>query len=400
MMPAIKRLGFLITVYAKSLFAYKRLAACALLSGLCCLAILLGAAVVFSPSDQYQHFTDAQYCQWAFDEPIDYARVADKLARDMSGGRVSSAHVIAKARSANGPVVVYGLSGDVFNTKNAIMYGGADTVPNNIQCYIDQRFIPYEYNTSMDDLIISINGIDFNSAGKSFLLPYTFPSAVISQIGYDDKLSVSLNKNIHMRIYGESAILSENADNKYDQSAYAVYVPLEFMAEQHIHIGAMAITMNETLTESARSEFESEYSALGFKTFVHPSLSNWSRMTRDMLSDTAREMWAVEIIMFACMINQLVFWEILMRGLKPVIKRCRMIGGSNITLKSALTILLVIIALIVLCAAAPLYVFGMSRGSANISLTMPGAVSASIIWAVGLVVYCLLIVRDRNTKGL
>lgn len=392
MMNRIERLGFLIAVYIKSLFAHKQLIVCALLSGLCCLAVLLGAATVFSPNDQYRHFTSELYCQWVFDEPVDCALIAEQLARDMDNGQIAEIHAIAKSYSDS--VLVYGLSDNVFMTKNDIMYGNPYADPMKLQCYIDKSLIPYEYDVKMDELAVSINGVDFKHVGKSFLLPYNFPPAVISQIGYDKKLSVLCKQNADMRIYGNA-----NINEKSDKRAGTVYVPLTFMAQQHTRIGAIAITMNEPLTESARAAFESKYRTFNFKTFTHPTLSNWSHLTHEMMGQTKKEMWAVEIIMFACMINQLVFWEILMRRLKPVIKRCRMIGGSGMSIKSSLMAFITLVAIMIVIFAAPLYILGMSRGSNQLRLSIQGAVSASVIWVIGLVIYCLLIVRDRMTKG-
>ena len=86
----LEKYKFLLSIYFKYLFAKKQLVVCAWLSGLCCLSILFGAAVAFSPDNQYQHFTNELYCQWLFDKPIDYARLAEKMERDMEDRGVLS----------------------------------------------------------------------------------------------------------------------------------------------------------------------------------------------------------------------------------------------------------------------------------------------------------------------
>lgn len=53
----------LMSVYVKTIFGYRGLALCALLSGVCCLAVLLGVAVILSPNEQYKAFSEDLYCQ-------------------------------------------------------------------------------------------------------------------------------------------------------------------------------------------------------------------------------------------------------------------------------------------------------------------------------------------------
>lgn len=252
---------------------------------------------------------------------------------------------------------------------------------------------------NMDRFVVTVNGIDINHVGKTFMPPYIFPTTVISQIEYDKLLSVSCEQNVNMHIFNNADVLYEHIDDEFGQGIGAVYVSLEFMAEQHICVGAMAITMRKSLTESARIEFENKYQALGYRTFIHPELSNWSQLTHEMVGETVREMWAVEIIMFACMMNQLIFWEIFMRRLRPVMKRCHMVGGSNLILKSSLILFLTILAITITCLAIPLYALCMNWWNEYTKLSVQSAVSASIIWVLGLVGYCLLIIRDKEMKG-
>ena len=61
----------LMSAYVKTIFGYRGLALCALLSGVCCLAVLLGVAVILSPNEQYKAFSEDLYCQWRYHDAIE-----------------------------------------------------------------------------------------------------------------------------------------------------------------------------------------------------------------------------------------------------------------------------------------------------------------------------------------
>ena len=381
----LEKYKFLLSIYFKYLFAKKQLVVCAWLSGLCCLSILFGAAVAFSPDNQYQHFTNELYCQWLFDKPIDYARLAEKMERDMEDKVISSVYVLAKAPSKNGDVLVYGLSRNVFMTPNNILYGTADANNEELSCYVEHCFIPDEYDVSMEDMHITINGRRMNCVEKAFMLPYTFPNEIISQIESDETIAIDCAQNPNMRVFGRAS--------ESDNAVGAIYIPLDMMAEQHICVAAMAIVMNEPLTEAERVKLETSYKEFGIHSFSHPVLSNWSELTHEMLGEKVKEMWAVEIIMFACMVNQLIFWKLFMQRLKPVIKRCTMLGASIREVRASLTLFLTILALMMLIMVVPIYALCM--GGTNMR---PGMFIASIA-SVGFVGYCLINGMNRKRKG-
>ena len=387
----LEKYRFLLSIYFKYLFAKKQLVVCAWLSGLCCLSILFGAAVAFSPDNQYQHFTNELYCQWLFDKPIDYARLAEKMERDMEDKVISSVYVLAKAPSKNGDVLVYGLSRNVFMTPNNILYGTADANNEELSCYVEHCFIPDEYDVSMEDMHITINGRRMNRVEKAFMLPYTFPNEIISQIESDETIAIDCAQNPNMRVFGRAS--------ESDNAVGAIYIPLEMMAEQHICVAAMAIVMNEPLTEAERVKLETSYKEFGIRSFSHPVLSNWSELTHEMLGEKVKEMWAVEMIMFACMVNQLIFWKLFMQRLKPVIKRCTMFGASIREVRASLTLFLTILALMMLIMVVPIYALCMSGTNMRPGMSIASIASVGIVWVIGFVGYCLINGMNRKRKG-
>ena len=387
----LEKYKFLLSIYFKYLFAKKQLVVCAWLSGLCCLSILFGAAVAFSPDNQYQHFTNELYCQWLFDKPIDYARLAEKMERDMEDKVISSVYVLAKAPSKNGDVLVYGLSRNVFMTPNNILYGTADANNEELSCYVEHCFIPDEYDVSMEDMHITINGRRMNRVEKAFMLPYTFPNEIISQIESDETIAIDCAQNPNMRVFGRAS--------ESDNAVGAIYRPLEMMAEQHICVAAMAIVMNEPLTEAERVKLETSYKEFGIHSFSHPVLSNWSELTHEMLGEKVKEMWAVEMIMFACMVNQLIFWKLFMQRLKPVIKRCTMLGASIREVRASLTLFLTILALMMLIMVVPIYALCMSGTNMRPGMSIASIASVGIVWVIGFVGYCLINGMNRKRKG-
>lgn len=387
----LEKYKFLLSIYFKYLFAKKQLVVCAWLSGLCCLSILFGAAVAFSPDNQYQHFTNELYCQWLFDKPIDYARLAEKMERDMEDKVISSVYVLAKAPSKNGDVLVYGLSRNVFMTPNNILYGTADANNEELSCYVEHCFIPDEYDVSMEDMHITINGRRMNRVEKAFMLPYTFPNEIISQIESDETIAIDCAQNPNMRVFGRAS--------ESDNAVGAIYIPLEMMAEQHICVAAMAIVMNEPLTEAERVKLETSYKEFGIHSFSHPVLSNWSELTHEMLGEKVKEMWAVEMIMFACMVNQLIFWKLFMQRLKPVIKRCTMLGASIREVRASLTLFLTILALMMLIMVVPIYALCMGGTNMRPGMSIASIASVGIVWVIGFVGYCLINGMNRKRKG-
>ncbi len=387
----LEKYKFLLSIYFKYLFAKKQLVVCAWLSGLCCLSILFGAAVAFSPDNQYQHFTNELYCQWLFDKPIDYARLAEKMERDMEDKVISSVYVLAKAPSKNGDVLVYGLSGNVFMTPNNILYGTADANNEELSCYVEHCFIPDEYDVSMEDMHITINGRRMNRVEKAFMLPYTFPNEIISQIESDKTIAIDCAQNPNMRVFGRAS--------ESDNAVGAIYIPLDMMAEQHICVAAMAIVMNEPLTEAERVKLETSYKEFGIHSFSHPVLSNWSELTHEMLGEKVKEMWAVEMIMFACMVNQLIFWKLFMQRLKPVIKRCTMLGASIREVRASLTLFLTILALMMLIMVVPIYALCMGGTNMRPGMSIASIASVGIVWVIGFVGYCLINGMNRKRKG-
>lgn len=387
----LEKYKFLLSIYFKYLFAKKQLVVCAWLSGLCCLSILFGAAVAFSPDNQYQHFTNELYCQWLFDKPIDYARLAEKMERDMEDKVISSVYVLAKAPSKNGDVLVYGLSGNVFITPNNILYGTADANNEELSCYVEHCFIPDEYDVSMEDMHITINGRRMNRVEKAFMLPYTFPNEIISQIESDETIAIDCAQNPNMRVFGRAS--------ESDNAVGAIYIPLDMMAEQHICVAAMAIVMNEPLTEAERVKLETSYKEFGIHSFSHPVLSNWSELTHEMLGEKVKEMWAVEMIMFACMVNQLIFWKLFMQRLKPVIKRCTMLGASIQEVRASLTLFLTILALMMLIMVVPIYALCMGGTNMRPGMSIASIASVGIVWVIGFVGYCLINGMNRKRKG-
>lgn len=387
----LEKYKFLLSIYFKYLFAKKQLVVCAWLSGLCCLSILFGAAVAFSPDNQYQHFTNELYCQWLFDKPIDYARLAEKMERDMEDKVISSVYVLAKAPSKNGDVLVYGLSRNVFMTPNNILYGTADANNEELSCYVEHCFIPDEYDVSMEDMHITINGRRMNRVEKAFMLPYTFPNEIISQIESDETIAIDCAQNPNMRVFGRAS--------ESDNAVGAIYIPLEMMAEQHICVAAMAIVMNEPLTEAERVKLETSYKEFGIHSFSHPVLSNWSELTHEMLGEKVKEMWAVEMIMFACMVNQLIFWKLFMQRLKPVIKRCTMLGASIRKVRASLTLFLTILALMMLIMVVPIYALCMGGTNMRPGMSIASIASVGIVWVIGFVGYCLINGMNRKRKG-
>lgn len=387
----LEKYKFLLSIYFKYLFAKKQLVVCAWLSGLCCLSILFGAAVAFSPDNQYQHFTNELYCQWLFDKPIDYARLAEKMERDMEDKVISSVYVLAKAPSKNGDVLVYGLSRNVFMTPNNILYGTADANNEELSCYVEHCFIPDEYDVSMEDMHITINGRRMNRVEKAFMLPYTFPNEIISQIESDETIAIDCAQNPNMRVFGRAS--------ESDNAVGAICIPLEMMAEQHICVAAMAIVMNEPLTEAERVKLETSYKEFGIHSFSHPVLSNWSELTHEMLGEKVKEMWAVEMIMFACMVNQLIFWKLFMQRLKPVIKRCTMLGASIREVRASLTLFLTILALMMLIMVVPIYALCMGGTNMRPGMSIASIASVGIVWVIGFVGYCLINGMNRKRKG-
>lgn len=387
----LEKYKFLLSIYFKYLFAKKQLVVCAWLSGLCCLSILFGAAVAFSPDNQYQHFTNELYCQWLFDKPIDYARLAEKMERDMEDKVISSVYVLAKAPSKNGDVLVYGLSRNVFMTPNNILYGTADANNEELSCYVEHCFIPDEYDVSMEDMHITINGRRMNRVEKAFMLPYTFPNEIISQIESDETIAIDCAQNPNMRVFGRAS--------ESDNAVGAIYIPLDMMAEQHICVAAMAIVMNEPLTEAERVKLETSYKEFGIRSFSHPVLSNWSELTHEMLGEKVKEMWAVEMIMFACMVNQLIFWKLFMQRLKPVIKRCTMLGASIREVRASLTLFLTILALMMLIMVVPIYALCMGGTNMRPGMSIASIASVGIVWVIGFVGYCLINGMNRKRKG-
>lgn len=387
----LEKYKFLLSIYFKYLFAKKQLVVCAWLSGLCCLSILFGAAVAFSPDNQYQHFTNELYCQWLFDKPIDYARLAEKMERDMEDRVISSVYVLAKAPSKNGDVLVYGLSRNVFMTPNNILYGTADANNEELSCYVEHCFIPDEYDVNMEDMHITINGRRMNRVEKAFMLPYTFPNEIISQIESDETIAIDCAQNPNMRVFGRAS--------ESDNAVGAIYIPLDMMAEQHICVAAMAIVMNEPLTEAERVKLETSYKEFGIHSFSHPVLSNWSELTHEMLGEKVKEMWAVEMIMFACMVNQLIFWKLFMQRLKPVIKRCTMLGASIREVRASLTLFLTILALMMLIMVVPIYALCMGGTNMRPGMSIASIASVGIVWVIGFVGYCLINGMNRKRKG-
>ena len=387
----LEKYKFLLSIYFKYLFAKKQLVVCAWLSGLCCLSILFGAAVAFSPDNQYQHFTNELYCQWLFDKPIDYARLAEKMERDMEDKVISSVYVLAKAPSKNGDVLVYGLSRNVFMTPNNILYGTADANNEELSCYVEHCFIPDEYDVSMEDMHITINGRRMNRVEKAFMLLYTFPNEIISQIESDETIAIDCAQNPNMRVFGRAS--------ESDNAVGAIYIPLEMMAEQHICVAAMAIVMNEPLTQAERVKLETSYKEFGIHSFSHPVLSNWSELTHEMLGEKVKEMWAVEMIMFACMVNQLIFCKLFMQRLKPVIKRCTMLGASIREVRASLTLFLTILALMMLIMVVPIYALCMGGTNMRPGMSIASIASVGIVWVIGFVGYCLINGMNRKRKG-
>lgn len=387
----LEKYKFLLSIYFKYLFAKKQLVVCAWLSGLCCLSILFGAAIAFSPDNQYQHFTNELYCQWLFDKPIDYARLAEKMERDMEDKVISSVYVLAKAPSKNGDVLVYGLSRNVFMTPNNILYGTADANNEELSCYVEHCFIPDEYDVNMEDMHVTINGRRMNRVEKAFMLPYTFPNEIILQIESDETIAIDCAQNPNMRVFGRASEL--------DNAVGAIYIPLEMMAEQHICVAAIAIVMNEPLTEAERVKLEASYKEFGIHSFSHPVLSNWSELTHEMLGEKVKEMWAVEMIMFACMVNQLIFWKLFMQRLKPVIKRCTMLGASIREVRVSLTLFLTILALIMLIMVVPIYALCMGGTNLRPGLSIASIASVGVVWVIGFVGYCLINGMNRKRKG-
>lgn len=389
MLAEIKKIGFLIAIYTKALFSHKKLLLCAFLSGISCLLILLGAAIVFGPNDHFQKFTEDMYCQWMFDAPVDYSLLDAQLKEDADSQAVASVLALAKTRSENGYALLLGLSDDLLSLPETIMYNEENQDIPDLQCYLDPSFIPREYSSNMKALTVDINGVKQDHVGKTFSLPYDFPYEVISQAACNKKLSVSCNGSKQMREKDHHGMPVDDDDPLAGIPYGYIYVPLSLLSEQHVEISAVTLIMQRALTPSARKEFEEKYRKFNISTFNHPELSSWSRLTYEMLGETATEMWLVEIIMFACMINQLVFWEILMRRLKPSVNKCYMVGGSKRTLKVSMIVFLFVLAFLILILGTSCFLFFRQAENCKIELSLQGAVSIGIIWTIGFICYCL-----------
>lgn len=100
-------------------------------------------------------------------------------------------------------------------------------------------------------------------------------------------------------------------------------------------------------------------------------------------------------MLFACMINQLIFWEMLMQRLLPIVCRCHTIGGSRRLQKFILAILLL---------SACLFIDFLTVSSLAIAkpdlgfmrLTLPSAASACTVFTLGLTAYCLMSVGQKS----
>lgn len=396
MWAEVEKIRCLISIYLRTLFVHKRLFVCALFSGFCCIAVLLGAAVVFGPTNQYDDFTSELYCQWLFEEPVDYAALAERLNEDWVNGYIAEIHALTKLNTESGSILVYGLSEEVFRAKDEITYGNIDYSKETTHCYIDQGLIPYEYDIKLDELTIVFNGVIFDRIGKTYLLPYNYPENIIDQIESNESLTITCLQNPNMRFFSNADILYENVSG--DQGRASVYVPLEFMQEQHIHVSAIVLTMKKPLSNETRKAFEDYFAEFRLRTFEHPELANWSRLTNEMVENTIKEMWAVESIMFVCLLNQLVFWEMLVDRLKPVMRRVRTIGLSKITHNTALMALFSLIVVLIACVAFPLGVWIMKVISTQISLSIQSVVCASAIWIIGMVSYCMIVAQHRSGR--
>ena len=238
---------------------------------------------------------------------------------------------------------------------------------------------------------ITINGRRMNRVEKAFMLPYTFPNEIISQIESDETIAIDCAQNPNMRVFGRAS--------ESDNAVGAIYIPLDMMAEQHICVAAMAIVMNEPLTEAERVKLETSYKEFGIRSFSHPVLSNWSELTHEMLGEKVKEMWAVEMIMFACMVNQLIFWKLFMQRLKPVIKRCTMLGASIREVRASLTLFLTILALMMLIMVVPIYALCMGGTNMRPGMSIASIASVGIVWVIGFVGYCLINGMNRKRKG-
>lgn len=390
-----EKIHILMTVYVKTILGYRGLALYALLSGVCCLAVLLGVAVLLSPNEQYKAFSEDLYCQWRFHDALEYSLLDDRLSQDMDTGAVASFEVAAKVMVNHRWVLIYGLSDDLLRERDKVLYDAA-VYDRQDQCYIDPCFIPYEYDTRVNEIALQVNERKLNRVGKLFSIPYDFPSDMIADMPHDLHTSVSCEQNPEFTIYPDADI--QDSDQGYtDDVMGRIFLPIEVFRKEGIRIGAICLIMNERLTDDERVRIEKRYADVGFERFAHPALSNWSALTREMMKASIIEAWAVELLLFACMINQLIFWEMLMQRLLPIVCRCHTIGGSRRLQKFILAILLL---------SACLFIDFLTVSSLAIAkpdlgfmrLTLPSAASACTVFTLGLTAYCLMSVGQKSAE--
>ncbi len=385
----------LMSVYVKTIFGYRGLALYALLSGVCCLAVLLGVAVILSPNEQYKAFSEDLYCQWRFHDAIEYPLLDDRLSQDVDTGAVESFEVVAKVMVNHRWVLIYGLSDDLLRERDKVLYDAA-VYDRQDQCYIDPCFIPYQYDTRVNEIAIQINERKLNRIGKLFSIPYDFPSNLIDNMPHDSYTSVYCAQNPEFAIYQDADI--QNNDQEYtDDVTGRIFLPIDVFRKERIRIGAICLIMSERLTDDERARVEKRYADVGFERFAHPELSNWSALTYEAMKASVIEAWAVELLLFACMINQLIFWEMLMQKLLPVIYRCHTIGGSRKLQKFIIAILLLSACLFIdLLTVSSFMIFKPCSGF--MSLTFHSMVSACTVFTLGLTVYCLMCIGRKSLE--
>lgn len=385
----------LMSAYVKTIFGYRGLALCALLSGVCCLAVLLGVAVILSPNEQYKAFSEDLYCQWRFHDAIEYPLLDDRLSQDVDTGAVESFEVVAKVMVNHRWVLIYGLSDDLLRERDKVLYDAA-VYDWQDQCYIDPCFIPYEYDTRVNEIAIQVNERKLNRIGKLFSIPYNFPSNLIDDMPHDSYTSVHCAQNPEFTIY-QDADIQDNDPEYTDDVTGRIFLPIEVFRKERIRIGAICLIMSGRLTDGERARVEQRYADVGFERFAHPALSGWSALTREMRKASVIEAWAIELLLFACMINQLIFWEMLMQRLLPIVCRCHTIGGSWRLQKFILAILLLSACLFIdLLTVSSLAIARLDLGFMR--LTLSSAASACTVFTLGLTAYCLMSVGRKYVE--
>lgn len=95
--------------------------------------------------------------------------------------------------------------------------------------------------------------------------------------------------------------------------------------------------------------------------------------------------------------SQLIFWEMLMQRLLPIVCRCHTIGGSRRLQKFILAILLLSACLFIdLLTVSSLAIARLDLGFMR--LTISSAASACTVFTLGLTAYCLMSVGRKYVE--